>query len=486
MGLYLLKLTKVAIIAVLTLFLTQVIIAQTDSSMQQSELRRKREELQKQQAELQRQLIELQKQQVELQRQQVERISELQKQQAERLKEQTERQKERAKQQVARMAELQKQQAEWLKEQTMRQKEREKQQTARMAELQKQQAVRLKEQTVRQIEREKRMVELQKLHGGLIWNPEGGLIWNPEGAALSEYEIEIKKEYPVSASPSLSISNMFGNIRIIEGANETIVFNINITGKGGNKDEAKKYAESADVNFNQTGNSITAKTIFKEIQCNNCGRNVNYEVTVPKNTKLVFENKYGNITIDNAISSLDVRLEFGKLFANELSEAIFSIQYGGATFNKCKNLNIMSSFSRYEIGIVDVMTGSISYDGFIINELGDAIVKSDFSNMDIGRLRQSFEAEKFSFGSLKIGHVDERFTNIKVDAQFTSVKVGLTEEHNFKTLLYNNVGSIKTGNAVFYEKSMDKKDVVAGIAGSLKEPTATVEISNSYGIIVFE
>jgi len=106
--------------------------------------------------------------------------------------------------------------------------------------------------------------------------------------------------------------------------------------------------------------------------------------------------------------------------------------------------------------------------------------------MDIGRLRQSFEAEKFSFGSLKIGHVDERFSNIKVDAQFTSVKVGLTEDHNFKTLLFNNFGSIKTGNAVFYEKSMDKKDVVAGIVGSLKEPTATVEITNSYGIIVFE
>ena len=213
---------------------------------------------------------------------------------------------------------------------------------------------------------------------------------------------------------------------------------------------------------------------------------MNYEVTVPKNTKLILENRYGDIKMNNAIELLDVNLQFGKLFANELSDVNLAVQYGGATINKCSELKIKSSFSKHELGVVETMTGSISYDGIKIDELGSATVKSDFSNMDIGKIRKSFDAEKFSYGSLKIGQVDENFSKIKVDASFTTVKVALTDRHNFKTTLYSSFGSIKTGKVAFLEKSLDKKDVVVGIAGKHKDPPATVELSNSYGNIVFE
>ena len=307
-----------------------------------------------------------------------------------------------------------------------------------------------------------------------------------EQTVLSKYDIEIKKEYPVGYAPSLTINNMFGDIRIVEVDNDKIVFNIKITGKGKDKDEAKKNAEAVEVNFNQSGNNVSAKTVFKDIQCNNCGRNVNYEVTVPKNTKLILENKYGDIKMNNAIEPLDINLQFGKLFANELTDVNLSIQYGGATINKCRELKIKSSFSKHELGVVETMTGSISYDGLKIDDIGNATIKSDFSNLDIVKIRQSFDAEKFSYGSLKIRQVDENFSNIKIDASFTSVKVALTDKHNFKTTLYSSFGSIKTGNVVLLEKSLEKKDVVVGIAGKLKDPHATVEISNSYGNIVFE
>jgi hypothetical protein len=66
------------------------------------------------------------------------------------------------------------------------------------------------------------------------------------------------------------------------------------------------------------------------------------------------------------------------------------------------------------------------------------------------------------------------------------VKVNLTDKHNFKTTLYSSYGNIKTGKVTFLEKSLDKKDVIVGIAGKLKAPTATVDISNSYSQIVFE
>jgi hypothetical protein len=304
--------------------------------------------------------------------------------------------------------------------------------------------------------------------------------------ASKEYKREISKKFAVSSLPTLSISNEFGNIRIIEGDVPGIIFKIAITGKGENEEDARKYAESVDVEFKQNDNNISAQTVFKKIQCRNCGRNVDYEVTVPKDTKQTLKNKFGHINVNNTGKPLDVSLEFGNLYANEISEADLSIQHGGATINKCENMKIKSSFSKYKLGEIGFLTGSISYDGFDIEELGGTDVKSDFSSINIEKLNDSFSTSKFTYGSLKIGAVDDNFSNIKVAASFSKVKIALTGKHNFKTTLYSDFGSIKTGDIVFYEKTLDKKGIVIGVVGKMKDPPATVDISNEFGNIVLQ
>jgi hypothetical protein len=306
------------------------------------------------------------------------------------------------------------------------------------------------------------------------------------GGVSEEYKREILQEFAVKPSPALSISNEFGNIRIIEGDVPVIIFKITITGKGKNEETAKKYAESADVKFKQDGGNISAETVFGKIQCRNCGRSVDYEVIVPKDTKQILKNKYGNIYVNNTGEPFEVRLEFGNLYANELVKSDLDIQYGGATINKCEDMKIKSSFSKYILGEIGALSGSLSYDSFDIEELGGADVKSDFSNIDIERLKNSFSASKFAYGSLKIGKVDNDFSKIKVTASFSKVKIALTGKHNFKATLYNSFGSVKTGNVVFYEKTLDKKDVVVGVAGRIKDPAAIVDISNEHGDIVLQ
>ncbi|MDR0394260.1 MAG: DUF4097 domain-containing protein [Tannerella sp.] len=304
--------------------------------------------------------------------------------------------------------------------------------------------------------------------------------------AMSEYKREIKEEFSVGASASLSISNMFGNVQVLEGTDDKITFKVTITGKGANRDEAKKYAESVTVGFTHKKDAVSAKTVFEKINCNNCGRNVDYEVYAPKGVQLTFDNQFGDIKINNTAKPFKVKLQFGKLYANIVTDTELDIQHGGATINKCKNMNMKSSFSKYKFGEIETLSGSVSYDGIDIEELVQGEVKSDFSSIDIEKLKKSFYAKKFSYGSLKIAGVDKNFSNIKVDASFSKVRLMLTESHNFKTTLYSSFGHIKTGNVVFQEKTLDKKDVVVGIVGSVKEPAAIVDISNPYGSIVLQ
>jgi hypothetical protein len=128
----------------------------------------------------------------------------------------------------------------------------------------------------------------------------------------------------------------------------------------------------------------------------------------------------------------------------------------------------------------------MAYDGYDIEELGEAEIESEFSNMDVKYLKKTFVARKFSYGSLGISRVDDHFSAIKVDAGFSKVKVALDAGCNFRATLYSSFGSIRTENVTFYEKTLDKKDATVGIVGKIKDPSATMSISNEYGGIVLQ
>jgi|GEM_PF-458537 len=304
--------------------------------------------------------------------------------------------------------------------------------------------------------------------------------------AQSEYKRDISKEFSVSSSPSLSITNEFGKINIVEGAGDKIIFNITITGKGKNKDAAKDYAESVDVKFVHSGSSVNAKTSLGKINCNNCGRSVDYEVTVPKNTKYKLENKFGDVTLNNTTEPAEIKVEFGKLYANELGNADVIIRHGGSTINKCGNLKLNSGFSKHKLGVVGSLSGKFAHGGFDAKEVGSADVNAEFSNVSIERLKKSFVANNISHGSLDIYNVDTDFSDIKVDASFSKVQVDLNSSHNFKATLYTSFGSIRAEKLTFLEKTLDKKDAVVGIVGNVRDPSATVNISTKHGNIVLD
>jgi hypothetical protein len=149
-------------------------------------------------------------------------------------------------------------------------------------------------------------------------------------------------------------------------------------------------------------------------------------------------------------------------------------------------MQIKSSFSQYQMGEIGIMSGSVSHSGLKIDELGNAELKSEFTNLNIEKLTKSFTAEKISHGSLKINHVNEAFSKIKVDASFSSIKIALNKNHNFKAMIYTEFGNINTGNVIFEGMNLNKKNAVVGTAGKIENPSATVEISNQHGGITFE
>ena len=146
---------------------------------------------------------------------------------------------------------------------------------------------------------------------------------------------------------------------------------------------------------------------------------------------------------------------------------------------------INNEFSIYELGVIDTMMSDVSYDEINIGTVGTAILKSNTSNIYIDNLKKSITSETY-FGSLKIGHIAEDFSAIKLEARSANMQIALTEKHNFKATILNSFGDFKAGNVIFNGKHEDNNEFIFGTVGKFKEPTAIVEISNSYGKIAFE
>jgi hypothetical protein len=304
--------------------------------------------------------------------------------------------------------------------------------------------------------------------------------------SLSEHKREISKSFSVRDLPRLSVRNEFGNIRILEGDGNTIRFRIIVTGKGVTAKQAREAAESAEVKLNHQGNQVSATTFMRRVDCENCGRQVDYEITVPVNTGLVLENKFGDIRMNRANGPVSVTLEYGHFYANELSEIILSIRHGNSTVNRCRKMQLKSGYSKGKFGEMESLTGEVVQGSVELDRVGEVNLKSGFSSVEIGCLMKSFRAKGFTCGSLTVDKVDERFSEIRVDATFTKVKIALNERHQFRASLYSSFGSIDTGDVVFREKTSGRKDVLVGIAGRMKAPSAVVEVSNSYGSIVLQ
>lgn len=304
-------------------------------------------------------------------------------------------------------------------------------------------------------------------------------------AAEKEHKREITKEFSVNSSPNLGINNKYGNIRIIEGKENKITFKIEIIGKGKNEKLAKEYAETVSIDFSQNGNTVTAETKLKSINCNNCGRSIHYTVIAPKSAIMDLENKYGNIYLDDVITPLDVELKYGDLHAGTLADTDLDIKYGKATIKSCTKLDLDSKYSGLKIDKVETLKVDSKYDNFAIGTVSDFSLETGYTDVKIEKLAKRIVAN-IKYGKLNISEVATNFSEIKIDAGYSRLNIGLTKNHSFKAVLHTKYGNIRANNLTFNDVTLKKEDALVGTAGSNNNPSASVTISASYGDIVFK
>jgi hypothetical protein len=147
------------------------------------------------------------------------------------------------------------------------------------------------------------------------------------------------------------------------------------------------------------------------------------------------------------------------------------------------------AYSKIKIGTADRITTESKYDDFQIGTVSTVLMDTKYTQVKIDRLNNSFVCDDFKYCGLNIAEVSTQFSQIKVNAGYSQIRLGLDNRHSFKASLKVRYGSIKTNNLTFNNVSFGDKqrnaESINGTAGSASNPSATVEISNEYGEIVF-
>jgi len=257
---------------------------------------------------------------------------------------------------------------------------------------------------------------------------------------------------------------------------------IEIIGKGRTSGLAKEYAEKVSVDFQQSGNMVSAETNFESLSCSNCGRAVHYTVLAPRSTMLKLSNKYGNIILDDAEKGVvGIDLKYGNLTAHTIDNLNLDIAYGNVDVTKCNSVNADTKYSVIKIGSAETILMESKYDKITLGNVGNIKLETGYTTVNIATLGKRIE-EDIKYGQLNISEVAPDFESIKVSASYTNVKIALSN-HSFKTKLDVKYGEIKTPNSMsFNNVTLKDKNALEGETGA--NPTATVEISAKYGNIV--
>ena len=316
-----------------------------------------------------------------------------------------------------------------------------------------------------------------------------------------------EKSYDLNKNSFFKISNKYGKVHIENTNTNKLEILVTISVETKNKDKADKVFDKIKINFNQSGDVITAETeIEKDIKIRKFS--IDYNIKMPEDLKIDLTNKYGDIFINKLKSKSTITCKYGNLKINELltSElanlATVNIKYSSGDINKCDYLNLNVKYSEMEIGesrAVYVNSGysKLEFDKayilkvvskydptFEIGEVTKIELEGKYSDYEIGEIYNALKAD-ISYSNFELDHLNKSFENVDIASKYGNVEINVDEEASYKFSGEVEYGSISS--RVKNEKSDEGiRNVSNGFVGNDKKSKSKITIVSKYGNIEVE
>ena len=324
---------------------------------------------------------------------------------------------------------------------------------------------------------------------------------------------EYHKEY-TAGSKSLNVSNRYGDVVIESWDKDQIVIDVKVTVEMSNKEKAQSFLDKIDVQFAESSDQISAKTIIDD-HFNFTGWgdhrrfSIDYHVKMPVGTELALDNKYGNTEIDELHGLLTLDIKYGNITAGKLTRGNvkplnkLNIAYGKGTIDEAGWLDLTeryvgsmeiaksqailldSKYSKIILGETSSIVGQSKYDYIRIETIKNLVLENGYTEVNIGELTNKLDYSG-SYGSFSVDRVPAGFESLQVETHYMGVKLGIEESASYKLDAKVSYGGLKYNEDNFRNTRRiveNNSHEVSGTVGKEENPTSKVSVIASYGSV---
>jgi len=333
--------------------------------------------------------------------------------------------------------------------------------------------------------------------------------------AQNEFTKEIKKEFPVGSDTRLELYNKYGNVDVVNHDMASILINVVAKVNARDKEKADDLLNMIEINISQEGNVVKAVTeisedigrYFRGFDSKDGGFQINYTVTMPKTLPIYLSNKYGNVFINELVSTSTIDVKYGKLTANKilhdskepltkiyLSYSTGSIQetrwieadikYSKLNITESKALAILSKYSKVYITNGSSVVSESKYDTYEMDKLSNFVTNAAYGHFKINSLTGKLQVDT-KYSDVIIDHISSGFEGIKVTNSYGSYKLWIDPSASYKIngyFIFNDI--VYTENNARVSRINENNEMkINGVVGNTDAAKAEVSVTSHYGNI---
>lgn len=271
--------------------------------------------------------------------------------------------------------------------------------------------------------------------------------------------IERKKNvtfsYNINAGDKISLENQFGDIKVNFWNKNEVKVEVTIVANATSEERASNFISTVDVVGKKSDGIVSIKTIIDREDGNynnntwKSGNNeknslrIDYQVFMPKVNALKVKNSFGNTIIPDFSSTLVVNQSYGKLIAEDVSNAQSDISLAFCKDSYIKSMvggKLKASYSGIKMEKADNLDFNNSFGDIDIKEVGRIDAKISYSKGSIGMIKESSDLKLEFSNGFNLGGIGKNVKELGINANYSPVNLTLSDDMAYDFEVKANYG----------------------------------------------
>jgi hypothetical protein len=294
------------------------------------------------------------------------------------------------------------------------------------------------------------------------------LLITASSVAQEEYERVVKETFKTSGKPAVDIDTQFGSVHVNAVSGNTVNAVVSITVFNGSKKAARRIADAVHVEIKGGGDKVTIRTkLPDEFSEDGEDHNIDIEVTVtmPVNSKLTVDSKFGTVDITGVKGSVEADCRFGSV-----------------EIKNCANVLAENAFG-------DLSLGNISGTMQVETKMGQVIaynvpggkIESSYGDVEVSHINGKLNV-KSSMGSLTL----KGLRNGEISNSYGSVEIIVHKSFSGRIAASSSFGSIDSDYELKSKKKSAPGEMEVRKYGTFGKGSDKITIKSSFGDVTLE